>query len=265
MPGLLLAGTTLHPFVWSAAANPKRTRIERAVRNFAWLPGPAWLWTAGWFQVPVASIGEADVAVWPFSVSLLVKVVAHFLGTLHWPCGVGNLGVGGVSYLELSILYELWADERLVPNTAVPAGKRRGRPILVSAVPVSPSTTIGRCCNFSGSVIRFLLGSLPGGLARFVLCGIGAHHCRLRHLGWEKCGHGLTSRPRETSDPAFLDSLLGVVGYLPRSGRVLLAGDLPLRFYSGNFALRKPSWKLPEAERFKLWLLLVFLEREGAG
>ena len=238
-----LAGTSLHPVVWSAAANPKRRRVEQAVRNFAWLPGPPRLWTARWFQVPVACIGEADVVVWPFSVSLLVKV-AHFFGTLHWPCGVGDLGVGGISYLELLILYEQWAGERLVPEVAVPVGRRRGRPISVSAVPVGPGTDIGRSCMFLGSVIRILRG-MPGGLERFLPCGIGAHHCRLRHLGWEKCGHGLTSRPRETSDPGFLDSLLGVFGYPAGAGRVLLDGDLPLRYYSGSFALRKPTWRLP--------------------
>ena len=27
---------------------------------------------------------------------------------------------------------------------------------------------------------------------------------------------------------------------------MLLAGDLPLRCYSGSFALRKPTWRLPE-------------------
>ena len=31
-----------------------------------------------------------------------------------------------------------------------------------------------------------------------------------------------------------------------KSGSLLLAGDLPLRYYSGNFALRKPSWSLPD-------------------
>ena len=30
------------------------------------------------------------------------------------------------------------------------------------------------------------------------------------------------------------------------SGSLLLAGELPLRYYSGNFALRKPSWSLPD-------------------
>ena len=91
-----------------------------------------------------------------------------------------------------------------------------------------------------------VLTRLPGGLARFLPCQIGAHHCPLRYLGWEKCGHGLTSRPRETSDPAFLDSLLEVFSYPVGSGRMRLAGELPLRFYSCHFALRKPTWGLPE-------------------
>ena len=43
-----------------------------------------------------------------------------------------------------------------------------------------------------------------------------------------------------------MDSLLGVFGYPAGSGRVLLAGDLPLRYYSDSFALRKFNWKLPE-------------------
>ena len=38
-----------------------------------------------------------------------------------------------------------------------------------------------------------------GGLS----CSIGANHCRLRHIGWERCGHGLTSRPRESASEPF--------------------------------------------------------------
>ena len=51
---------------------------------------------------------------------------------------------------------------------------------------------------------------LPGGLGRFVPCSIGANHCRLRHIGWEKCGHGLTSRPRESASAHFSDELLAL-------------------------------------------------------
>ena len=69
---------------------------------------------------------------------------------------------------------------------------------------------------------------LPGGLERFVPCSIGANHCRLRHLGWERCGHGLTSGPRESASApffgsAFISLSLTSLGRL----RALLAGTLP--------------------------------------
>ena len=185
--------------------------------------------------------------------------VCSFLGSLHWPRGAGDLGVGGISYLELLILYEKWAGERLVIEGAVPFARRVGRPISVSAVPVGPGIDIGRSCRFLGSLIRSL-ALLPGGLSRFLPCRIGANHCRLRHGGWEKCGHGLTSRPRETSDPVFLDSLLEVFGHPVRSGSLLLAGGLPLRYYSGNFALRKPSWSLHDFGGVQ-----ALLSAEGSG
>ena len=86
---------------------------------------------------------------------------------------------------------------------------------------------------------------LPGGLGRFVPCSIGANHCRLRHVGWVKCGHGLTSRPRESASELFLDELLGLFRYPPRSGRALLAGTLHLRYCAARFACRTPTWRLP--------------------
>ena len=39
--------TSLHPTVWSRAANPKRRRVHRAVRDMSWLPGPESLWDLG--------------------------------------------------------------------------------------------------------------------------------------------------------------------------------------------------------------------------
>ena len=65
------------------------------------------------FLFGVSSVTAEDVRVWPYSVSLLVKVLA-FLGTLHWPAGDVEFGVGGVSFVELLILYEQWAGERLI-------------------------------------------------------------------------------------------------------------------------------------------------------
>ena len=86
---------------------------------------------------------------------------------------------------------------------------------------------------------------LPGGLVRFVSCSIGAEHCRLRHFGWEKCGHGLTSRPRESASEPFLNELLRLFTYPPGSARALLAGTLPLRYCAARFASRTPAWRLP--------------------
>ena len=104
-------------------------------------------------------------------------------------------------------LYELWAGERLSLEKAHPHYLRPERPISVSAVPFGPGIDIWRHCRFSGAVMGSLC-LLRGGLGRFVACSIGANHCRLRHVGWEKCGHGLSSRPRESASEPFLNELL---------------------------------------------------------
>ena len=93
------------------------------------------------------------------------------------------------------------------------------------------------------------LGTLPGGPGRFLPCNIGANHCRPRHVGWEKCGRGLASRPRETSSVHFLDELLVLSDYPPRSGAALLEGILPLRYCAATFACKVPTWRLPVGGR----------------
>ena len=200
------SGTAPDPLVWSAGSLPKRRRVLDAVRDFAFLPGPVGIWDGVWVSFGVSGITVDDVRVWPYSVSLLVKVSAFF-STLHWPAGADDLGVGGVSFVELLILYELWAGERLRLENAIPRHRRIGRPISVSAVPFGPGIDIWRSCRFFGAIFR-ALRMLPGGLGRFLPGDIGANHSRLRHIGWEKCSHGLTSRPRETSSVGFLDELL---------------------------------------------------------
>ena len=82
---------------------------------------------------------------------------------------------------------------------------------------------------------------LPGGLGRFVPCSIGANHCRLRHIGCERCGHGL----RESASVPFLNELLRLFGYPSGSAAALLAGTLPLRYCTTRFASRIPTWRLP--------------------
>ena len=136
----------------------------------------------------------------------MIKLVS-FLGSLHWPSDGSDLGPGGISNVELLILYELWAGERFQFEKAVPRCKRVDRLISVSAVPFGPGIDIRRSCRLLGAMLRALC-VLRGGLCRFLPCNIGANHSRLRHIGWVQSGHGLTSRPRETSDVRFLDELL---------------------------------------------------------
>ena len=177
----------------------------------AMLPGPPAIWESEWVSVPASAISAEDIVNWPSTTGILVKWVA-FLGTPHWPAGGSDLGVDVVSYVELQILYELWAGERFTLEKAHPRYLRPGRPNSVSAVPFGPGIDIWRSCRCIGALMRSLC-LLPGGRGRFVPCSIGANHCRLRLIGWEKCGHGLTSRPRQSASEPFLDELLGLFRY----------------------------------------------------
>ena len=105
--------------------------------------------------MPASAVCAENIAQWPYTAGLLVKWVA-FLGTLHWPAGGLDLGVGGISYEELLILYEPWAGERLSLGKAHPRYLRPGRPMSVSAVPFGPGTDICRSCRFIGAMMRSL-------------------------------------------------------------------------------------------------------------
>ena len=109
-------GTAPDPTVWSAGT-PKWHRLVHAVRAF--LPGPFGIWDSEWVNFPASSICAEDTAQWPYTLGLLVKWVAS-LGTLQRPAGGLDLGVGGVSHVELLFLYELWAGERLSLEKAHP-------------------------------------------------------------------------------------------------------------------------------------------------
>ena len=93
-------GTAPDPLVWSAGALHKRRRLVQAIRDRAFLPRPPGIWHSEWFQIPDAVICAEDLALWPSTPGLLVKWVSFLNGDL-------DLGVVGVSYVELLILYEL--------------------------------------------------------------------------------------------------------------------------------------------------------------
>ena len=153
--------TALDPMVWSAGSLPKRRRVVHVVRNFAVLPGLLALWLGEWVTGHSVAIGADGVAQWPCTPGFLVKWVS-FIGSLHWLVESVDLGVGGFSYVELLIIYELWAGERFVLEKAHPGYLRPGRPISVSAVPFGPGIDIWRSCRFIGALMRSLC-LLPGG------------------------------------------------------------------------------------------------------
>ena len=150
-------------------------RGVHAVRDRSFLPGPPGIWVSEWVTVPASVIRAEVVAHWPHTAGPFLKWVAS-LGSLHWPAGGLDLGVGGISYVELLILCGLWAGERL-------------------------------------SLGKLVLRYLRPGLGRFVPCSFGVNHCRLRHIGWERCGHGLTSGLGKVPRSLFLNELLGLFGY----------------------------------------------------
>ena len=59
------AGNAPDPLVWSAGGLPKRRRLVHAVRKYAFLPGPAGIWTSEWIALPAAPITAEDVEAWP--------------------------------------------------------------------------------------------------------------------------------------------------------------------------------------------------------
>ena len=164
------------PLVWDHG----RRRKVRGTGGF--LNGP-------WMQVQGGCITGADVAAWPYSVGILCKFTAS-LGTLHWPCDA-------VYFLEVLVLFGQWAGHRLLSEKVTRPHVRTNRPILIPSVPVSEGIEIRHRCQFVSALVR-AFSKLPGGMGRFLPCGIGPHMSRLRHLGWNRCSHGLSSRPLES-------------------------------------------------------------------
>ena len=123
---------------------------------------------SSWVQVDSGCISGADVAAWPYSVGILIRFTS-FLSSLHWPSGVTDFGHFGISFLELSILFEQWAGHRQLSEKATRPRARANRPTLPpSLVPVSEGIEMRHGCQFVSSLVR-ALAKLPGVWVGFCL------------------------------------------------------------------------------------------------
>ena len=237
-------GTAPDPLVCDQGSKPKIRKLAiRVTVDLASLPGPPGFLNYSWVQVHAGHVTAADVAVWPYNVGVLVRFTVFF-GTLHWPSDSLDLGHFGISFLELLIIFEQWAGHRLLSEKVTRPHVRAGRPILVPSVPVSEGIEIRHGCQFISGLVR-ALGKLPGGLGRFLPCQIGTHLSRLRHLGWNQCFHGLTSRQLESCHHRCLSAVCGILCYPKGSAAELLDGVLKLRCCTTPFSNTFPTWFLP--------------------
>ena len=117
---------------------------------------------------------------------------------------------------------------------------RTNRPISFPSVPVSEVIEIRHGCQYISSLVR-ALAKLPGGIGRFLPCGVGSHMSRLRHFGWNPCSHGLTSRPLESCHHQRVKAVCGGFLLCPKgSASELLDGTLKLRHCTAIFCYASP-------------------------
>ena len=78
----------------------------------------------------------------------------------------------GLLFGEILTLFEQWACHRLLSEKVTRHHVRPNRPILIPSTPVSEGIEIRQGCQFISSLVR-ALSKLPGGVGRFLSCGIG--------------------------------------------------------------------------------------------
>ena len=92
-------------------------------------PWSSWFfWDSTWCTLYPIPITREDVAVWPYSVNILLEF-SSFLASLHWPQGDTDLGKFGVSYFELLLMFEIYVGHRLYAEKAVRSHLRPRRPL----------------------------------------------------------------------------------------------------------------------------------------
>ena len=98
-------GTAPDPLVWDQGSRPKVGKLAIRVNvDLPSLPGPPGFLNSSWFQVDAGCITGSDIAAWPNSVGILVRLTS-FRNTLCWPSRSVDLGHFGISFLELLVLF----------------------------------------------------------------------------------------------------------------------------------------------------------------
>ena len=238
-------GTAPDPLIWDQGGRPKARKLAIRVNvDLASLPGPPGFLGGPWIQVR-----GGGIFVLKMLLGLTVLVFCLDLLLFSIPC-IGQLVlmtwvILGVSFFGTSYpFFEQWTGHRMLSEKVTRPHVSANRPMLIPSVLVSEGIEIRHCCQFLSSLVR-ALAKLPGGLGRFLPCRIGSHMSRLRHLGWNQCSHGLTSRPLESCHHQCLQALCGVLGYPNGSALELLDGTLELRHCTTLFTMRFTPWSLP--------------------
>ena len=109
-----------------------RASSFRLIVDYATRPEPPGFLGSTWCTLYPLPITREDVAVWPYSVNILL-VFSSFLASLQWPQGDPDLGKFGVSYFELLLTFEIYAaGHRLHAEKAVRPHLRPRRPLVFS-------------------------------------------------------------------------------------------------------------------------------------
>ena len=123
-------GTAPDAMVWDKGGivNPYASSF-RLIVDYASLPGPPGFLGSTWCTLYPITITREDVAVWPYSVNILLEF-SSFLASLHWPQGDSDLGKFGISYFELLLMFAIYAGHRLHVEKTVRSHLRPRRPLV---------------------------------------------------------------------------------------------------------------------------------------
>ena len=128
---MVMRGTVPDRMTWDKGSIivPRASSLRELV-DHASLPRPPGFLDSSWCSLSLTPITQDDVAVWPYSVYILLEFTS-FLATLHCFHGAADLGKYGISHLELLLMLELNSGHRLTCEKVIRHHLRARSPWLV--------------------------------------------------------------------------------------------------------------------------------------